>query len=162
MMDKNKFRVGEVVYLKKYQMLGEIVGIRKDQYEFQAGSLTFLVTGDELEVANRQVVTDYEREKKQHAKNKEQELRKYYRPREFRVDLHGYTVEQAIIAINDIIEEAKLYRAHHAFIVHGKGTGTLRLMVQRMLRDYKESGVIIDFEYASVFDGGHGVTIIYF
>lgn len=163
-MEKNGYAVGEIVYIKKYRMVGEIIGRRGSQYELQAGSFTFLVDGTDLSKADEEATSNYVKEKQaaQAKANKDPYVRKYYRPREFRIDLHGFTIEQAKIAIKETIEEAKLYRAHHAFIVHGKGTGTLRRMVQRLLRHYKETGIIEDYEYAAVFDGGHGVTIVYF
>lgn len=163
-MGKNKYKVGDIVYLKNYQMLGEVTGVRSNQYELQAGSFTFLVDEKDLCPAQNEVITNYQKEKQavKEKMDKDPNLRKYYRPREFRIDLHGYTIEQAKIAIKDTIMEAKLYQAHHTFIVHGKGTGTLRRMVQQLLKKYKQMGIILDYEYASVFDGGHGVTIIYF
>jgi DNA mismatch repair protein MutS2 len=49
------------------------------------------------------------------------------------LDLHGLTVDEAIPLVNDFLEKA--FKAHklRVWIIHGKGTGTLRRAVRQHL-----------------------------
>ena len=62
-MEKNGYAVGEIVYIEKYRMVGEIIGQRGSQYELQAGSFTFLVDGTDLSKADEEATSNYVKEK---------------------------------------------------------------------------------------------------
>lgn len=151
------FEVGDIVYIKRLRIYGQVIEKKHDQYKVLADCFTISTNGDEIEKhLDKPQLTEIPKQKR------DQLEKQFYRKLEFSVDLHGFTTEQTEIAVKDLIEEAILYQAAYAFIVHGKGTGTLRIKVQQMLKYYKQKGIIRDFQFAKIYDGGHGATVIYF
>lgn len=72
------------------------------------------------------------------------------------IEVRGQRVEEAIPVVEDFVENA--FRAGLPFvrIVHGKGTGTLRRVVQEQLA---RNPLVASYETAELNDGGEGVTI---
>jgi DNA mismatch repair protein MutS2 len=76
--------------------------------------------------------------------------------RKFReVDLHGMTVDQAIIKVSETINDAVRKREIRIRINHGKGTGTLRHEIRAMLREHPS---VRGYHPAPKETGGDGVT----
>jgi len=48
------------------------------------------------------------------------------------IDLHGKTVEEAIPLVDQFLHKAYKARVYRVWVIHGKGTGTLR----RAVRDH--------------------------
>jgi DNA mismatch repair protein MutS2 len=71
------------------------------------------------------------------------------------IDLHGMTVDEAIPAVNQFLD--KVYRKHirRAWIIHGKGTGTLRRAVRLHLMKHP---LVSSCANADAYMGGDGVT----
>ena len=66
------------------------------------------------------------------------------------IDLHGMTVDEAIPAVDGFLYNA--YKAHmtRVWIIHGKGTGTLR----RAVRNHLTNHTLV--RTCSTADGSHG------
>ncbi len=73
------------------------------------------------------------------------------------VDLHRLTVEEALAAMDELLYGA--YNAGYAWarVVHGKGTGTLRLAVRRELSKHT---LVKRFRSGLPTEGGEGVTVV--
>lgn len=72
------------------------------------------------------------------------------------LDLRGMRVHEAHELLEKFIDEAFLADAHMLRIVHGKGTGALKAMVEKTLRSYSISGI----DQPEDQGGGSGVTIV--
>jgi DNA mismatch repair protein MutS2 len=72
------------------------------------------------------------------------------------IEVRGQRVEEALPTVENFVENA--FRAGLPFvrIVHGKGTGTLRRVVQEQLA---RNPLVASFETAELNEGGEGVTI---
>jgi DNA mismatch repair protein MutS2 len=73
------------------------------------------------------------------------------------VSLRGMRVEEAGVELQRALDAAVLADLPHLRVIHGKGTGALREMVQRMLRDDPR---VAHFDLAPPNQGGGGVTIV--
>lgn len=71
--------------------------------------------------------------------------------------LLGMTVDEAIIALDKYLDDARLSHLDEVRIVHGKGTGALRSAVQDYLRTQKD---IKGFHLGEYGEGDSGVTIV--
>jgi DNA mismatch repair protein MutS2 len=71
------------------------------------------------------------------------------------IDLHGLTVDEAIPRIEDFLYAAYKARLSRVWIVHGKGTGTLKQEVTRYLQKHT---LVKGFRPADTYKGGHGAT----
>ena len=71
------------------------------------------------------------------------------------LDLHARTVEEAIPIVDEFLHDAYLRGWSRVRIVHGKGTGTLRLEVDRYL---SRNSLVARHHPADRFHGGSGAT----
>ena len=71
------------------------------------------------------------------------------------LDLHARTVEEAIPLVQEFLNDAYLRGWQRVRIVHGKGTGTLRLEVDRYL---SRSSLVARHTRSDRYHGGSGAT----
>jgi len=64
-----------------------------------------------------------------------------------KLDLHGYDRETARVAIQDFIRDNIRLKQHIFVIVHGIGSGTLRMMTHEVLRRHKKVAEYKTFYY---------------
>jgi DNA mismatch repair protein MutS2 len=75
---------------------------------------------------------------------------------EIDIDLHGMTVDRALMALERHLRQAHASRLHIVKVIHGHGTGALKDAAQRFLAG---SPLVKRHYFASHGDGGYGVTI---
>jgi DNA mismatch repair protein MutS2 len=71
------------------------------------------------------------------------------------LDLRGLTVDEALLIIDQRLDEAARSGVGEMRIIHGKGTGTLRRAVREMLRKH---ALVQSHAEAERRAGGDGVT----
>lgn len=74
------------------------------------------------------------------------------------LNLRGLTVEEALLAVDDYLDEAKAVGATPLRLLHGKGTGALRNALREALKRDKR---VQSFHDAVPYEGGHGVTVVH-
>jgi DNA mismatch repair protein MutS2 len=79
------------------------------------------------------------------------------RTADLELDLHRLTVEEALPKLDDFIYSAFTAGFSEVCINHGRGSGTLRLAVQREL---KKNSMVKSFRAGDRWEGGIGVTIV--
>lgn len=72
------------------------------------------------------------------------------------LDLRGTSLEEALLEVDQFIDEAFLAHLGQVHIIHGKGTGVLRDGIQQHLRNHKQ---VKQFRIGSFGEGGDGVTV---
>ncbi|MCK9356560.1 MAG: Smr/MutS family protein [Dehalococcoidia bacterium] len=71
------------------------------------------------------------------------------------IDLHGLTVDEAIPLVDEFLHKARKARLLRVWVVHGKGTGTLR----RAVRDHlTKHPLVMRCSTAEAWRGGDGCT----
>jgi DNA mismatch repair protein MutS2 len=73
------------------------------------------------------------------------------------LDLHGMRVEEAQPLLEKYLDDAILAGYSSVRINHGRGTGTLRAVVQEYLKSHPQ---VRAFHPAPSHEGGEGVTIV--
>jgi len=75
------------------------------------------------------------------------------------IDLHALTVDQALVRLDEFLHSS--FRAGHyrVRIVHGKGTGVLKVEVARYLSTHP---LVLRYQSADVYHGGSGATEVDF
>ena len=76
-----------------------------------------------------------------------------------RIDIRGERTEQAEFEVLKFLDGAYSSGLDRVEILHGKGTGALKEMVQRILKNYDK---IDSFHFAPIENGGDGITIAEF
>ncbi|MFC1994912.1 Smr/MutS family protein [Chloroflexota bacterium] len=66
------------------------------------------------------------------------------------LDLHGLTVDEAILLVNQFLDKMFKKNERRVWIIHGKGTGTLRRSVRQHLTKHRL------VRSCSTADGNHG------
>jgi DNA mismatch repair protein MutS2 len=74
------------------------------------------------------------------------------------LNLRGLTVEEALLAVDDYLAEAKATATTPVRLLHGKGTGALRNALRESL---KRDRRVDHFHDALPYEGGHGVTVVH-
>ena len=73
------------------------------------------------------------------------------------INLHGYTVEEALLEVDQYLDDAFLAGLTEVTIVHGKGTGALRSGIQNYLRKHPH---VKQFRPGKFGEGEGGVTVV--
>lgn len=72
------------------------------------------------------------------------------------LDLRGMMLDEAIMEVDQFLDEAFLSNLGHVYIIHGKGTGALRTGVQEFLRRHKH---VKNYRLGQFGEGGAGVSV---
>jgi DNA mismatch repair protein MutS2 len=72
------------------------------------------------------------------------------------LDLRGQVTEEALLRLDQYLDQAFLAQLPWVNIIHGKGSGTLRQAVRQALRDHP---LIASFRPGEAGEGGEGVTV---
>ncbi len=78
---------------------------------------------------------------------------------ENKLDIRGMKMEDALRVVQDFLDMALLTSTNSLRIIHGKGTGVLREVVRKKLREYRE---VKNAFHPAAEDGGDGVTVVEF
>jgi DNA mismatch repair protein MutS2 len=75
------------------------------------------------------------------------------------IDVRGENIEDAIVIIDQYIDQAVLANLQQVRIIHGKGTGALRKGLHEHFKRHRQ---VKQFEYAAYNEGGNGATVLIF
>lgn len=149
------FKKNQSVYVRRLRAHGYIMAVhRVGGYKVAVGSLTFECTEADLESVKK----GGERKAPGVSRKKRVERGTAVRSgsRTDKIDLHGFTVEEAISAVTYKVDRALFEdRIERLEIVHGVGTGKLRSAIHK----YLASLGVVEFKADSV---NPGVTWVYF
>lgn len=154
--DGRMLKKGERVWIEKFQTEGEVIEMIGDKKAKVAVGSAFM-TVDTIDLTRLSPVAEQEPPKGK-AKKAAGAVRAAAAAGEFNPELmlRGMTVEEAIEKLDKFLDDAMLAGINQVYIVHGKGTGTLRRNLTTYLKGHRavESIRIGDWN-----EGGAGVTI---
>ncbi len=143
---KTGFQVGSVVDVPEYGGLGTIVELRGQEAVLQMGAVRITVPLVQLQL-KEEPKPPKSAGRVQHKAKIATEL-----------NLRGLTVEEALLAVDDYLAEAKATATTPVRLLHGKGTGALRNALRESL---KRDRRVEHFHDAVPYEGGHGVTVVH-
>jgi DNA mismatch repair protein MutS2 len=149
--DKNhQLKVGDYASIKDTNSAGVIeeINIEKDKAVLTIGSLKIKARYSELQPAKKQ----------------EYESLKYFKhdivtDQNYRLDIRGKRADEAELDILKFLDSSNMNGIDRVEILHGKGTGALKQLVQTILKEYK---YVKNYYYANIESGGDGITIVEF
>jgi len=148
--DRDNIRQGDSVYIASIDAEATVLEPpdAKGMVQVQAGILKTSIHYTDLE--NRS-------SKKAVAAVRTSRVRLERKPVSMSLNLHGYTVEEALLEIDKYLDDAFLAGLSEVSIIHGKGTGALRSGVQSYLRRHPH---VAGFRLGAYGEGDAGVTVV--
>jgi DNA mismatch repair protein MutS2 len=144
-----KFVPGDSVVIESLQKEGEFVGYAGETKGKRIGNIMSVVKLSDLHKTNHAPT-----EKKKPVSSGGTQDISAPGPE---IHLRGMTVDEAKEALDKFLDSAILTGLHQIYVVHGKGTGTLRKMVSDFLKSRKE---VNDIRLGNWNEGGAGVTVV--
>ena len=77
----------------------------------------------------------------------------------YRLDLRGKRYDEANFELLRFLDNSNMNGIDRVEILHGKGTGALKQLVQQVLKDYVH---VKNYYFANIESGGDGITIVEF
>ena len=146
-------RVGDTVELVKLGTRASVLAINKDgTYQLQAGIMKITAKPDEVYLLENETQT----KAKKIIEGKVRELKAAAQPE---LDIRGMACDEAIVVLDNFLDNAYMGNLPTARIIHGKGTGVLRAAVHDELRRCK---YVKNFRLGVYGEGETGVTIVEF
>jgi len=152
---EGELSIGALVYVPSFQMQGVVLQIKKDinKVIVQMGAIRATLNLNEVKLIE-------EEENKEEKKEKDSNIKSLLTEEvPIRVDLHGYTVEESIDFLDRYLDKAYLHGFPYVYIIHGKGSGTLKEAIYEYLKKDKR---VARIETGLPGEGGSGITIVYF
>ncbi len=145
-----KLSVGDLVYIYSLGVEATVSSLpdAKGMVGVQAGIMSMNIHYSDLEMAGPPA-------KKKAARTSRISLERKSVP--LSINLHGYTVEEAILEVDRYLDDAFLAGLSEVSIIHGKGTGALRSGIQGFLRKHPH---VAQFRLGKFGEGESGVTIV--
>ncbi|MCX7611409.1 MAG: endonuclease MutS2 [Ignavibacterium sp.] len=147
---ENNFNIGDFVSIKNSNSIGKIIEINKEKKRATVliGSIKILANLDELQ--KTKPIKEVENETTSFLPNPNVK---------YRLDIRGRRVNDAEFDIIKFIDDAYQFGYDRVEILHGKGTGALKKLVNEILSSHIG---IKNFYYAPIEYGGDGITIVEF
>jgi DNA mismatch repair protein MutS2 len=143
--------VGDYVTVKSVNQKGYVVEapIGQEEVTVQIGSIKLTVSQEQLQPAKKDKETK-RAERSQVFLAKTQSISS-------ELDLRGKYAEDALAELDKYLEDANLAGIDKVRIIHGKGTGALRLAVREYLKGHR---YVKDYRDGMREEGGYGVTVV--
>jgi DNA mismatch repair protein MutS2 len=146
---EGEIQIGDTVWVRGLSTTGEVTALEDGTAEVQVGAFGVRVSKSDLE----------RRARRQKAETKKHTLRAETHPAPaIELDLRGQRVEEVLPVLEKYLDDAFLSGMPFVRIIHGKGTGTLRQVVQQVLRGHP---LVKSYRAGEQGEGGSGVTIAY-
>jgi len=146
-----ELKEGSFVKMRSGGGTGQILSIQKNKATVQMGFLNMevplaelLPSGAPIEYKKRSVNTELVSK----SSNFDSEL-----------DIRGYTKSDAAAYVEGFLDKAIVNNAHEIKIIHGKGSGALKKIVLKKLREYRD---VREYYHPEDEMGGDGVTFVKF
>ena len=151
-----KIEVGGYVKLSDQDTLGEVLEIKGDNITVAFGHLRSVVNRKKLVPISRSEVKHTKVENKTIGRINQEigERKLVFKPN---IDVRGMRAEEALQKIREFVDEAIMIDVNELRILHGKGNGILRELIQNYLRT---EPVVKSCRDEHVQFGGSGITIV--
>lgn len=148
--DQGSIEEGSYVRLRSGGGMGIVREIKRKEAKVELGNLHLMVKLRDLELIKNPILPH------QIAKVTTDTLSKkaHFEPH---IDIRGMRYEDALDRIEEFMDNALMANASEVRIIHGKGSGALRRVVQQKLREYNS---IVRTYHPEPNQGGDGLTIV--
>ena len=149
--DAENIKPGMKVKLLDINESGVVISVSKDKGEavVQAGIMKMKVSLSNLAVDSRVEKQSAKRNFSKLSQEKASNIKT-------EIDLRGLRPDEAVLTTEKYVDDAYLAGLPKIYIIHGKGTGSLKLAIREMLAGNQ---LVENFASAAYNEGGDGVTV---
>ncbi len=153
-LTENNLTVGQAVFIRSLKQKGEVISFSADEAQVQVGSMKVHLPLHELKADHKKKQADLNDQGASSAASysvsKDQAISSS-------ADLRGLNIDEALPLVDKILDNALWAGLIQVDLIHGKGTGRLKLGLRAYL---KEHPLVNSFRSGSGAEGGEGVTIV--
>ena len=156
-INKDSLMIGDTIYIKPLGQNGKIISLDVDGEKLtaQVGALSTTVKFSDCRfISHAEISTSTPTSSGNRGST--QLLQKVSTVTR-NLDIRGMMVDEAEIICGKFIDDAQLAGLKQVLIIHGKGTGALRIGVQDFLRRHHS---VANFVMADIDEGGAGATLV--
>jgi DNA mismatch repair protein MutS2 len=157
-IEKNELplKPGDAVRMTDTQAAGEVVEIRDGMVQVETSNLRFRVPVDKVEKISRSDLKKSFASERSGAKlDYEINQKKVHFTPE--IDIRGIRGEEALMKVQELLDNALMVQHRNLRILHGKGNGILRELIRNYLSTV---GFVKSYRDENVQFGGSGITVI--
>lgn len=148
---------GSFVRLKGQTAMGQVLAVRGREADVRIGALKSTIKLNRLEKISAKTYKNATQESLTENSRRSLDLNEKMLQFSFNLDIRGKRGEEAMVELDQFLNNALMLGYNELRIVHGKGDGILRTLVRNHLKTYKQVSGMSD-EHAD--RGGAGVTIV--
>lgn len=165
--EKHQIEVGDSVKMQGQAVAGRVMQLDKKKAVVAFGHITTTVSVDKLEYIT---VEEYKKQQKNssntlgmlygtpiEAKKSTYDVNEKRLNFKSDIDLRGARVEEAIIRVQELTDNAIMLGIRELRILHGKGTGALKEEIRKYLRS---NPLVVSAVDAHIEFGGSGITLV--
>ena len=152
---KESLAVGDTVYIKPLDQKGTVLAIENDSLSVQIGAMRTTVKISACRFVSHNAQENYSPPSNQNRGSLGLLQKTATVTRS--LDIRGMTVDEAEQICGKFIDDAQLSGLKQVLIIHGKGTGALRIGVHNFLRT---NNSVANFQFADQDEGGTGATLV--
>ncbi|GAB0308547.1 endonuclease MutS2 [Staphylococcus pseudintermedius] len=142
----DEIKAGDEVKVLSYGQKGEVLEVLSDEEAVvQMGIIKMKLP-----------LSDLEKKEKAKEQPKKVVTRTNRSTVKMELDLRGYRYDEAMVALDQYLDQAVLSNYEDVYIIHGKGTGALQKGVQQHLKRHKS---VDTYRGGMPSEGGFGVTV---
>ncbi len=150
--DSGVIEEGSYVRLRSGGGMGIVKEIKRKEAKVELGNMVLTVKLRDLHAVKDPILTNNTTSIKTDTLSK----KAHFEPK---IDIRGMRYEDALERIQEFMDNALMASANEVRIIHGKGSGALRKVVRRKLREYR--GIERSY-HPEPNQGGDGITIVQF
>ncbi|EKU71660.1 endonuclease MutS2 [Selenomonas sp. F0473] len=143
---------GDIVYIKNLAREGTVLSVHENELTVQVGGLRTIVKINACTFISKK--KQKRRVEKVNIASSISQKSAHIRPQ---IDVRGMTVSEAELSLSKFIDDAVFTGLSNILIIHGKGTGALRLGIRDYLKRHKS---VLSFSFADISEGGSGATAV--
>lgn len=157
--EKPLFKVGQNVRIKGQSNVGSILEVKGESATIAFGFLKTSVQLNKLEVVSKNQI---KKEQKKSSYVSDQTIKDIHKKNlnfKREIDVRGMRGDEALQAVSYFIDDAVMLNIEQVRILHGTGTGVLRLLIRDFL---KTQSAVASAADEHVEFGGAGITVVKF
>ncbi len=144
-----EIEVGDYARMLDSDLSGEVLSLNGDKAEVLFGMMKMVVNVKDLAVTKNQLQFNHRK-----INTRGVAFDNNFSPK---LDIRGYKMLDAEDTLQEFFDQALLSNAHTLEVVHGKGSGALRSLVLRKMKEYSD---LKSYWHPADEQGGDGVTYI--